>query len=89
MEADFHVRLEAAETTIREKDAIIGAIGHNITELKSENARVRQDLQLQKDVLEMTQQDSPEVTAVCSQYLIEQQEQQERRVGEVAGSGAG
>ena len=57
VEADFHVRLEAAETTIREKDAIIGAIGHNITELKSENARVRQDLQLQKDVLEMTQQD--------------------------------
>ena len=57
VEADFGARLEAAETTIREKDAIIGAIGHNITEPKTENARLRQDLQLQKDVLEMTQQD--------------------------------
>ena len=57
VEADFTIKLEAAETTIREKDAIIGAIGHNITELKTENARLRQDLQLQKDVLEMTQQD--------------------------------
>ena len=57
VEADFTIKLEAAETTIREKDAIIGAIGHNITELKAENARLREDLQLQKDVLEMTQQD--------------------------------
>ena len=57
VEADFHVRLEAAETTIREKDAVIGAIGHNMTELKSENAGLRQDLQLQKDVLEIARQD--------------------------------
>ena len=57
VEADFGAKLEAAETTIREKDAIIGAIGHSMTELKTENARLRQDLQLQRDVLEMTQQD--------------------------------
>ena len=71
VEADFTIKLEAAETTIRQKDAIIGAIGHNITELKTENARLRQDLQLQKDVLEMTQQDLDKANG----WLVEAREE--------------
>ena len=55
VEADFSAKLQNAETTIREKDDIIGALGHNIRELKEDNGRVRRDLQLQKDVVELTQ----------------------------------
>ena len=54
VEADFSAKLHNAETTIREKDAIIGALGHNIRELKEDNGRLRLDLQLQKDVVELT-----------------------------------
>ena len=44
VEADFSAKLQAAETTIREKDGIIGALGHNIRELKEDNGRLRLDL---------------------------------------------
>ena len=54
VEADFSAKLQAAETTIREKDAIIGALGHNIRGIKEDNGRLRLDLQLQKDVVELT-----------------------------------
>ena len=54
VEADFSAKLQSAEITIREKDAIIGALGHNIRELKEDNGRLRLDLQLQKDVVELT-----------------------------------
>jgi len=88
VESDFNIKLEAAETTIREKDAIIGALGHNLSELKAENGRLRQDLHLQRNVLEMTQQDLDrsngqlrKVTAEMAQQTKEHESLLKKEVG--------
>ena len=55
IETEYSAKLAASQATLHEKDAIVGALGHNLSELKYDNSALRNELKQEKDSVQLLQ----------------------------------
>lgn len=74
IESEYSAKLNASQTTLHEKDAIIGALGHNLTELKDGSAILQNELQQERDTVQLLQDELVRANA----KVFEAREEKER-----------